>query len=170
MSYATPSLGGLKLVVGIFDPVIFSAAPDDWSRASLPRPEGAIRFDRRLSPSARIVVEAEGMVQRLSRTDLTTNTEVNGTVWGAAGGLRVEAGPVRLGVSGFTGKGLGLFYALQKTHATEDRTRQFRTFTGVYGQGGLDFGRVFVGGVSGMSLVNQTPDDKLNVSDPAVVA
>jgi len=65
-------------------------------------------------------------------------------------------------VSGFTGKGLGLYYALQQTSATEDQTHKFRTFTGFYGQGGLEFGRVLLTGGFGMSLVAQTADDKMN--------
>jgi hypothetical protein len=169
--YNTPSLGGLKLHVGIYDPIIFSAASDDWSRASLPRPEGALYFDRRLGGAARIKVGAEGMVQQLSRTCPNAAGEpatCKGTVWGAAGGLLLAVGPLRVGLSGFTGKGLGLFYALQKTHATEDRTHEFRTFTGFYSQTGLEFGRLLITGGFGMSLVNQTNDDKLNIPDSTI--
>jgi len=162
MMYATPSLGGLKLNVGIYDPVIFSANSDDWSRASLPRVEGAVTFDRPIGETARVKFGVEGMYQQVSRTDTTTMADVNGSVSSVSGGLRIEAGPLRLGVSGFTGKGLGLYYALQKTSATEDQTHKFRTFTGFYGQGGLQFGRVLLTGGFGMSLVAQTADDKMN--------
>jgi hypothetical protein len=162
IAYATPRLGGLKLNVGLYDPIIFSSAPTDWSRAALPRPEGALVFDRKLSESARIKFAVEGMWQQLTRNDATTMASINGSVWGVSGGVRVEAGPLRLGLSGFNGKGLGLFYALQNTHAIQDQTHEFRTFAGFYGQGGLEFGRVLVSGGFGMALVNQTADDKLN--------
>lgn len=164
MAYATPSMGGLTLNVGIYDPVIFTSAPDSWSRAPLPRPEGALIFDRKLGESARIKLEVEGMWQQVRRTDPMTMANVNGSVWSVSGGLRLEAGPVRLGLSGFNGKGLGLFYALQNTHANADLSpaHEIRTFSGFYGQAGLDFGRVLLTGGFGMSLVGQTADDKIN--------
>src|SRR5262245_55334117 len=162
MLYATPSLGGLKLNIGIYDPVIFSANNDDWSRAPLPRVEGAVTFDRRIGESARVKFGVEGIYQGVKRTDVTTMADVTGSVSSISGGARIEAGPLRLGFSGFTGTGLGLYYALAKSSATEDQTHKFRTFTGFYGQAGLEFGRVLVSGGFGMTTVNQTDDDKMN--------
>src|SRR6185503_3461586 len=168
-SYSTPSLAGLQLHAGIYDPIIFGAG--SWTHAPIPRPEGSITFDRQLGETARIKFGVEGLYQPLSRlepiVDPTTGmvvgqNKLSTAVWGGSGGLRIEVGPVRVGVSGFRGKGVGLFYALQKTQATEDQTHQLRTFTGFYGQGALVFGRLHVTGGFGMSLADQTADDKIN--------
>jgi hypothetical protein len=163
LSYATPSLGGLRLHAGIYDPIVFGEG--SWTHAPFVRPEGAITFDRPIGETARIKFGVEGLYQPLSRLDMDASgnpVKLSTSVWGASGGLRVEAGPVRLGVAGFRGKGLGLFYALQKTQATEDQTHELRMFTGVYGQGALVFGRLQLMGGFGMSLVDQTPNDKVN--------
>jgi hypothetical protein len=131
------------------------------------RPEGAITFDRALGASARIKFGVEGLYQPLSRLEADAAGNPNAvkfdtSVWGASGGLALEAGPVRLSFSGFRGKGLGLFYALQKTQATEDAVHELRMFTGFHGQGGLVFGRLHLMGGFGMSLVEQTANDKVN--------
>jgi hypothetical protein len=167
ISYVTPSIGGLQLHAGLFDPVVFSTSASDWSHASIARPEGALSFDRQLGDAARIKVQVEGLYQPISRigTDAAGNpSKISSAVWGASGGARVEAGPVRVGVSGFTGKGLGLFYALQRSSAIEDGSmnHELRMFTGFYGQGAVVFGKLQVGAGFGLTAVNQTADDKTN--------
>jgi hypothetical protein len=169
ISYATPSIGGLRLHAGLFDPVVFSTSASDWSHASFVRPEGALTFDRPMGVTGRIKLGVEGLYQPISRIamdDTTGNTSrVTTAIWGVSGGLRIEAGPLRLGVSGFRGKGLGLFYALQRGSANEDTNSadpQLRTFTGGYGQLALVFGKAQLSGGFGMSYVNQTTFDKSN--------
>ena len=61
-------------------------------------------------------------------------------MWGARAALRVEAGPLRWRLR-LPGKGLGLFYALQRRARPRTATHELRTFTGFYGQAALDFGR-----------------------------
>jgi hypothetical protein len=173
--YETPSLGGLKLHLGAFDPVVYGAG--SWDHAQILRPEGALSFEQRIGASALIKFEVEGFWQSMSRlvniTDMATGMilgqdKLTTDAWGASGGLRVEAGPVRIGVSGFRGKGLGLFYALQRSNANadpvEDRTHQLRMFTGFYGTGALVFGDLRLMGGFGMALVDQTADDKINAT------
>src|SRR4029077_19057493 len=46
ISYSTPSLGGLQLHAGVYDPVVFANTAEDWSHASFVRPEGALTFER----------------------------------------------------------------------------------------------------------------------------
>ena len=171
ISYGTPSLGGLKLTVGLYDPVVF-AQPSAWDHAPFVRPEGQLAFDRRIGEKNRIKVSVEGAYQPLSRivqtTDPTTmvmtESKTSTAAWGVSGGLRLELGPVRLGVSGFHGRGVGLFYAFQNTQATEDgsATHELRKFTGGYGQAALVFGKVQLSGGFGLSLVEQTAADKIN--------
>jgi len=163
--YSTPSLGGLQLHVGIYDPIVFGEG--SWTLAPFVRPEGSLAFDRRLGASSRIKVSVEGVYQPLSRveTDMATMTDIkfNTALWGVSGGLRLDVGPVRLGLSGFHGKGISLYYALQRTQATEDRTHELRLFTGAYGQAALVFGRLQLSGGFGLAQVQQTPDDKQNI-------
>jgi hypothetical protein len=169
ISYTTPSAGGLRLHVGVFDPVVFSTSMNDWSHASTVRPEGAISFDRPIGMTSRIKFEVEGLYQPVSRIEMDAaggSSRVTTAIWGASGGIRIEAGPLRVGLAGFRGKGLGLFYALQRSSATEDNspTHELRTFTGGYGQAALVFGKVQLSAGFGMSLVDQTAFDKIDGS------
>ncbi len=162
ISYATPNLGGLRLHAGVYDPIVFAGT---WTQAPIVRPEGALTFDLPIGATGRIKFGVEGLYQPLARLDVDAGgnpVKRTTAVWGASGGLRVEAGPVRLGVSGFRGKGLGMYYVLQKSQTTEDAVHELRTFTGFYGQGALVFGRLQVMGGFGMSLLEQTPNDKLD--------
>jgi len=171
ISYATPSLGGLRLHAGLFDPVVFSTSAQDWSHASFVRPEGALTFDSPIGAAGRVKLGVEGLYQPVSRISMDptsgATSRVTTSVWGVSGGLRLEMGPVRFGVSGFRGKGLGLFYALQRGSATEDKNPvdpQLRTFTGGYGQVALVFGKLQLSGGFGMSYVYQTNYDKIDAT------
>src|SRR5690349_3191421 len=81
--YSTPSLGGMRLRAGFYDPVRLLGV---WERVSYVRPEGTLTFERDVSPSFRFKLALEGMYQPMAilgadRTD---------KVWGVAGGARVE--------------------------------------------------------------------------------
>jgi hypothetical protein len=170
IAYATPNFAGLRLHVGVYDPIVFGTLPADWSHAPFVRPEGAITFDRPIGETARVKFGVEGAYQPISRIGMDAAgapAKVTSSVWGASGGLRVEAGPVRIGVSGFRGKGLGLYYAMQRSSAIFDNSpdKELRTFTGYNGQAALVFGRLQVGGGFGLSLVDQTTFDK---TDPSI--
>jgi hypothetical protein len=166
VSYTTPSLGGLRIHAGLFDPVVFSTTASDWSHASFVRPEGALTFERLFGTGGRVKLGVEGLYQPVSRIAMDpsgTTSRLTTSIWGVSGGLLVAAGPLRVGVSGFRGKGLGLFYALQRGSANEDRNPadpELRLFTGGYGQLALVFGKLQLSGGFGMSYVNQTAYDK----------
>ena len=177
VSYSTPSLAGLQLHAGVYDPIVFSATtPDDWSHASFLRPEGGITFDTPLGSTGKLKVGVEGLYQPVARikTDPMTleKTDAKSAVWGGSGGARVEVGPVRIGLSGFHGKGLGMGYALQKSAATNDSdssaapltglTYDLRTFTGFYGQAAVVVGDLHIAAGFGRALVNQLDIDKTN--------
>jgi len=137
-TYTTPSIGGLHLKAGLYDPVRLLGA---WERVPYPRPEGAIWFEQRLAPSVWFKVQGEGMYQYMDQIGDTPDHPKADKVWGVAGGARFEAGPLRLGFSAFRGKGLGVYVALQNASSTFNSvTRNFRYFTGVYGQMALVFG------------------------------
>lgn len=191
ISYATPSAGGLQLALGLYDPVEivpFGSSPADWTRASFARPEGAITFGTPLGRKGRLGLAVEGLYQPLSRTTTDAATmlpkTVSTAIWGVSGGGRLEVGPLRLGVSGFMGKGIGLGYALGSSVAAADNdtahapclggdhatgapcvtgnTYELRTFTGGYVQGALVFGAMQVSLGYGLALVNQVDADKFN--------
>ena len=172
-SYSTPSLGGLQLHAGIYDPIVFTPT---WKRAPWLRPEGSLTFETKLGHGGLLKLGVEGMFQPLARVNQVTVTAPDGStstvptaestsVWGAAGGARFEMGPVRLGASAFRGRGVGMTYALQNTTATlSTKTGELRTFTGVYGQGALMFGKVQVAAGGGVASADQLASDRLDTS------
>jgi hypothetical protein len=162
--YTTPSLGGLKLRGGFFDPVRLLGV---WERVSYVRPEGALVFEQRFSPTFLLKAQVEGMYQPVAilgadRTD---------QVWGVAGGSRVEVGPVRLGLSAFRGKGLGVYVALQNSSSSfNNQSKNLRTFTGVYAQGAVVFGPLQVSLGAGRVLDDQLAEDKIDPSTSGLKA
>jgi hypothetical protein len=175
--YTSPNLSGVRLHAGLYDPIVFSpSSPDDWSHASFLRPEGAITFDTPVGETAKLKLGVEGLYQPIARirTDPMTMQKYNAkdAVWGGSGGARLEVGPVRLGLSAFHGKGLGLGYALQKSVATIDNdssaappggvTYDLRTFTGFYAQGAVIINDLHLAAGFGRGLVDQLDIDKSN--------
>src|SRR4029079_8986365 len=125
--------------------------------APYPRPEAALWWERRFSPGLFLKVEAEGMYQYIAVRENTRSDKV----WGVAGGARLEAGPFRLGLSAYHGKGLGAYIALQNAGATFDQVyRDLRYFTGVYAQTALVFGREQLSAGIGRVLDHQLDSDK----------
>ncbi|MDF3068914.1 MAG: hypothetical protein K0R38_4515, partial [Polyangiaceae bacterium] len=167
-AYSTPQIGGFQANVGLYDPIVL--APE-WSRAPLVRPEGALTFETKLGGAGLLKLGVEGLYQPLGRVDESTDpvtgaavkTNQKTSVWGASGGARLEIGPVRLGISAYRGRGIGMTYALQKsTVSVSSTTREIRTFTGVYGQGALVFGKLQVGAGAGVASADQLTSDRLN--------
>ena len=122
--YTTPSLAGLRLSAGVFDPVrLFSAASTNggvpYQRVPFLRPEGAVTFDTALGATGKLKLGVEGAFQPVSAvqdedTDhdpatAPVSVETAKSVWGVSGGVRVELGPLRAGAAAFTGKGSGLY-------------------------------------------------------------
>jgi predicted porin len=187
ITYSTPSLGGLQVHAGVYDPIVFSpSSPDDWSHASFVRPEGGITFDTPLGQTGKLKLGVEGLYQPLGRIKTTIDpmtmasekTNETTSVWGASGGARVELGPARLGLSGFRGKGIGLGYALQRSVAIADNdsgnsppggvTYELRTFTGFYGQLAFVFGDFQIGAGYGKGMVDQLEIDKSNARQSVI--
>lgn len=190
--YATPSLGGLKVQLGVFDPVRMIGASQvaglQYERVPIVRPEGAVSFETPLGGSGLLKIGVEGLYQPVGQiveedtdNDPATDpvkTEIDDKLWGVSGGLRLEVGPARIGVGGFHGAGLGLVTALQATDAsggpgvevdpttgirTLDREhRDIRTFTGFHGQLAGVFGKLRIGVGGGIAMVGELDSDELN--------
>jgi hypothetical protein len=148
----------------VFDPIRFEGT---WERTPYLRPEGALTFETPLGATGKLKIAAEGLFQPVGRvsTDSMTMARKDETtsVWGVSGGARLEVGPVRIGAAAFRGRGIGLQYALQQSTASLDPTTyEFRTFTGVYGQGALIFGKLHLAAGGGAASVDQLTSDRAN--------
>jgi hypothetical protein len=160
--YSTPDFVGLRLHAGLYDPVRLLGA---WNRAAVPRPEAARSFESKFGAVSLLKFQAEGMVQPVSRpsVDEATGAQsiITENVWGAAFGGRIEVGPVRFGAAAFRGKGLGQYYALQNSPAVvRNGTYEIRSFTGVYAQAALVFGKVQLSAGAGRVTIDQLEVDK----------
>lgn len=190
--YSTPSLAGLKLHAGLFDPVRMIGGSAlggvQYERVPLLRPEGALTFEAPLGAAGLVKVGVEGLYQPLSRveeedTDDDPATEdvpveTKDKLWGVSGGLRLEVGPARIGAGFFHGAGLGLYSVLHSTNATGgpgletdpttgvislDQTHPvIRKFTGFHGQLAGVFGPLQVGVGGGMASVGRIQSDSIN--------
>ena len=108
-AYATPSLGGLVLHVGLYDPNNI-VATKILERTRWPRAEYELIFQRTFGVSGLVKLFQNGACQRVYDYDGTTRSA---DIWGFGGGGRLEIGPVRIGLAGHYGKGIGVDYAMQ---------------------------------------------------------
>jgi hypothetical protein len=138
-----------------------------------------VTFETKLGGTGLLKIGVEGMYQPLARveqkmvstpdgmggtTTTTVPTPESTSVWGAAGGARLEVGPVRLGAAAFRGRGVGMTYALQNTSATVAKTGEIRTFTGIYGQGAVMVGKFHIAAGGGVASADQLRSDRLDTS------
>jgi hypothetical protein len=168
-AYATPSFAGVKLQLGIYDPVRLLGG---WDRAGILRPEAQLSWETKFGQTGFVKLAAEGIWQQLKLgTNIPDNElqkipERETAIWGVAGGGRFEYGPVRFGASAFHGKGLGFFTALQNDPSMFNLvTRELRTFTGFYGQSALVFGPLQVSLGAGTALADQLASDRDNCNE-----
>lgn len=190
IAYATPSLGGLKVTLGVYDPV---GSQQVLPRTPYPRPEGEVAFQKKLGDLGLIRVFASGMWQRsqmvVVSTDPTTmmmsDVLIDRDAYGFAGGARLELGPLRIGGSGFRGKGLGTHFALNLRNdpTTLHRSQQggscngpndcrYRTTDGFHGAIAGVFGRLMINAGFGMTRIYRLAEDSVHVdpndmSDPS---
>jgi Gram-negative porin len=160
--YTTPSLSGLTLKAGLYDPVRLLGA---WYRAPILRPEGQLAFETKIGTKGMFKVGVEGLYQPLSNVSADGERLIETSVWGVAGGARLELGPVRFGAAAFQGRGLGFYTALQNDPAVFELAQEednLRTFTGLYGQGALVFGPLQFSLGAGTAMSNQLPIDVTN--------
>ena len=161
VQYATPSLGGLQLSVGAFDPSMLAGS---WERTKFLRPEAELTYDVKLGDSGKIHVFANGGWQKVYVSSSTKDA----AAYGAGYGARLEVGPVRLGVAGHWGKGLGLNYALESNDATVAPTAQnyeLRFSSGYYGQLMLALGKVDISAGAGITQVKLLDSDNRDSRD-----
>jgi hypothetical protein len=159
--YATPQVAGLQLTAGAFDPSMLAGS---WERTKWLRPEAELTYDVEIGDAAKIHLFANGGWQKVYVGGSTKSA----TAYGAGYGGRLEVGPVRLGVAGHWGKGLGLNYALESNDATVASTEQvyeLRTTDGYYGQLQLALGKFDVSAGLGITRVMLLDSDKADTRD-----
>jgi hypothetical protein len=144
--YATPSLSGLQLTVGAFDPIQLQGA---WTRTKWLRPEAELTFEHPLGEIGKFVLFSNGAYQPLYKEDSAESTSAGGFGYGG----RLELGVLRLGVAGHYGKGLGLNYALEASDATIDALGNLRKFDGYYVQSQLALGTIDISAGWGITRV-----------------
>jgi len=181
--YTTPSLGGLKLDVGVYDPAVLPAF-GAWNRTKLPRPEAELTFERGFANGwGKVVLFANGAYQKVykdgactptvdgdtivqtsagPRTVAGTNVTIgcDATVAGAGYGGRLELGIFHLGLAGHYGQGIGLNYALQADQAAQDFLGNLRTIAGWYGQMQVVLGKFDLFAGAGLAQIFMTEFDK----------
>ena len=135
MIYGTPVLEGFQLNVGIFDPATLGGP--GWNGTKFVRPEAQATYERNFGENGKVVLFANGAYQKIYKPGKCTpalDNPCDETVQGLGYGGRFEFGPVRLGVAGHLGKGLGLSYALENSYAVADAETHLRFSDGYYVQ------------------------------------
>jgi hypothetical protein len=169
LTYTTPSLSGVKLTAGVFDPATYNSA--GWTRTSVPRVEAELAYDL-ARPGFLVHVFGAGGFQTL----LTPKDE--SSTWGVSGGARVEVGPVHVGFGGFMGKAPGINYAFDDNPALSSststkldpatmsmlKTYELRNTRGFFGIVQVALGPVDVSAGAGQTVVLQVDADKANAA------
>jgi len=155
--YATPSLAGLQLTAGIYDPAPLQGGYEATGAA---RPEGELTYDLEAG-IFKMHLFVNGEYQKVYRTSSTENA----TSVGAGYGGRFEVSHFHLGVAGHHGKGLGLHYALEASAVSISQDYQLRTFDGYSLMAQYALGPVDLNAGYGISQVALLPSDK---ADPSV--
>lgn len=164
LAYATPSLAGLQLNVGLYDPAKLQGS--QYERTGWLRPEAELTYDASWS-SGKLHLFANGSYQRVYQKDKPDSA--GATTLGAGYGGRIELGPLHLGVAGHYGKGLGLNYALEASDATysipdQMGVSELRITDGAYAQAQLTLGRLDLNAGAGQTRVHLLESDRL--ADP----
>jgi hypothetical protein len=164
--YSTPSLAGLQLTLGLYDPSVNSEKGYEIT----PYP----RFEAQLSYNLRNIfkVFVEGMWQRLINSnplrDAMSNPILDASgrplneiadVNGVAAGAQLSIGPLQVGGSFYQGKGLTLIVPIFNTPIFTDQNINpvLRGGLGFAGMASLTFGGTKIAGGAGVSQLKLTP-------------
>jgi predicted porin len=156
--YATPTLAGLQLSVGIYDPSPLQGAGYDATRVA--RPETELTYDLHRGLLT-IHLFANGGYQHFNKNG--SNDSADG--YGVGYGGRFEVGPVHLGVAGHNGKGLGLEYAFESGDVAVSPKYELRDFDGYSVLGQVAVGPVDLNAGWGISRVFALPSDTVAGAD-----
>jgi hypothetical protein len=162
VTYHTPSLSGLMITGGLFEPVQLIGTPYTTTRT--PRPEGEIAYDLAAS-GFKMHLFGNGAYQKVYIGGKNDSASASGVGYGG----RFELGGLHLGLAGHMGSGVGLYYAFDGSPTTASAApgpnmsptkNELRTFRGYsaliqYALGTVDLDLGF-----GQTQVLRTTDDK----------
>jgi predicted porin len=151
--YTTPSLAGLRLAVGVYDP---TTLPGYYESTRDLRPEGELTYDFKGGP-VKLHLFANGGYQNFYKSGSNASTNA----YGAGYGGRIEVGPAHLGVAGHYGKGLGLQYAFQANDVNVSPNSELRTFDGYSVLGQYVLGHFDLNAGWGVSRTYELDSDKV---------
>jgi hypothetical protein len=158
--YATPTLGGLQLSLGIYDPATVDNASLD--RAPLPRFDAELKFDFKQY----VHLFTSGFWQVLEGTQQSTtmanvSTDIHDNAWGAQAGGMFSVGPVMLGGAAYTGSGIDPLMALDESQTTATPAGALRSSRGAFGLGAIliNPARLKVAGGLGVFHLDKTTGD-----------
>jgi hypothetical protein len=170
IAYASPTIAGLRLTAGLFDPVAL-AGPGAWVRTGFARPEAEITFDRSFGARSKLALFTSATEQQVYKQGYCVQNAANPapceeTAAGVVYGGRFEYGAFHVGASGYYGKGTGLNYALEVNYASVDERGYARNFDGYYlqTQVALDPVDLFAG--AGIARLFLNESDRETVQDP----
>jgi hypothetical protein len=155
--YTTPSLGGVKLTAGIYDP---APLPGGYEQARSARPEAELTYDLQAG-SFKLHLFGNGEFQKVYKQ----SSDDNATSLGVGYGARVEIGNFHIGGAGHYGKGLGLHYALESSAVSVNQNFELRKFDGYSAIAQYVAGPVDINAGWGISRVKMLDSDK---ADPTV--
>lgn len=161
--YSTPSLAGLQLTLGLFDPSVNSERA--YEITPYPRVEGQISYTLRNV----FKIFGEGMWQRLINTnpilDAMGNPVLDGSgnqlrqvadASGLSAGASLSVGPLQVGGSFYSGTGLTLIVPIFNTPIFSDQNNILRKGQGFAGMASLTFGGTKIAGGAGVSQLKLT--------------
>jgi predicted porin len=109
LAYASPVMGGLQISVGVYD--ANNIPQRTWlNRSRWPQVQSEVTFQRNLGSTGLLKLFANGAYQQLFDIQ---GRPLSAEVFGTGFGGRFEIGPVRFGVAGHWGKGIGVTYSLE---------------------------------------------------------
>jgi hypothetical protein len=157
--YATPSLAGFKLSVGLYDPATIDNASLD--RAPLPRVEGELKFDYKEA----VKLFVSGFWQVLEGTVQNPQTmgqkDLHAEGWGVQAGGMLSLGPIMLGGAAYQGAGFSPIQALDESALPVDSAGVLRNSRGAFGLGAVlvDALNVKVAGGAGLFYLDKNKND-----------
>jgi hypothetical protein len=138
MVYATPTLFGLQVSLGLYDPATIGNAQLD--RAPLPRFEGEVKYEYKDI----VRVFGSGFWQVLEGTVPDTNPAAMGrqkdlhtNAWGAQGGAMLALGPIMLGGAAYQGAGFSPITSIDEGVVAADQAGVLRNSWGAFGLGAV---------------------------------
>lgn len=159
--YNTPSVGGVQLAVGVYDPSPLAGFFDATREA---RTEGELTYDL-TAGIMKLHLFGNGGYQNFYKNG--SNDSAHG--YGVGYGGRIEVGPVHLGLAGHYGKGLGLEYAFESGDVAVSPNFELRYFDGYSALGQVVVGQFDLNAGWGISRVFALPSDNApgaNISLP----